>query len=149
LQCPILGTGSREEAKLVSFPWTACAEKLSSNKINWSIAIRGVYAIGGSRLNEAFGEDPRVHEEASRARHLKAGLPPFLIIYDDNDFTGLDELAEWMGKGLKDAKDLVTVMKIDNRTKSTSIDLRNLFTFFLPRQSASGTCGWRSNVALQ
>lgn len=97
------------------------AEKLGLDKIKGVVALSGVYAIGAGRLNQAFGEDPQVHKEASPLQHVKAGLPPFLIAYADNDFTGLDKLAESMGKALKDAKDMVTVMKIDNRDHYTII----------------------------
>lgn len=98
------------------------AEKLGLDKIKGVVALSGVYAIrGGGRLKDAFGEDPQVLKEASPVQHVKAGLPPFLIVYADNDFTGLDKLAESMGKALKDAKDTVTVMKIDNRDHYTII----------------------------
>lgn len=97
------------------------AEKLSLDRIKGVIAISGIYVIGGTRLNQAFGEDPKVHEEASPLRHVKAGLPPFLIVYGDKDFAGLDKLAESMGKALKDAKDPVTIMKIDGRDHYTII----------------------------
>ena len=64
---------------------------------------------------------PRFMKRASPLKHVKEGLPPFLICYADNDFTGLDGLAEAMGKALKAAKDNVTVMKIDDRDHYTII----------------------------
>ncbi len=97
------------------------AEKLDLKNIKGVIALSGVYAISGGRLNQAFGEDPKVHEEASPLKHVKAGLPPFLIVYADNDFTGLDRLAESMGKALKAKEDAVTVLKIDDRDHYTII----------------------------
>jgi acetyl esterase/lipase len=96
------------------------AEKLGLDKIKGVIALSGVYAIGG-RLNQAFGDDPKVHKEASPLQHVKAGLPPFLIAYADSDFTGLDKLAEAMAKALKEKNDTVTIMKIDNRDHYTII----------------------------
>ena len=97
------------------------AEKLSLDKIKGVVAISGVYSIGGNRLNQAFGEDAKVHEEASPLKHVKAGLPPFLLIYGDKDFAGLGPLAESMGKALKAANDTVTVMKINDRDHYTII----------------------------
>jgi acetyl esterase/lipase len=96
-------------------------EKLSLDKIKGVVAISGVYAIGGSGLKHAFGEDPKVHDEASPLKHVKGGLPPFLLIYGDNDFAGLAPLAESMGKALKAAKDTVTVMKVNDRDHYTII----------------------------
>jgi acetyl esterase/lipase len=97
------------------------AEKLGLDKIKGVIALSGVYTIGAGRLNQAFGDDPKVHEEASPLKHIKAGLPPFLIVYADNDFKGLDGLAESMAKALKEKHDAVTLMKIDNRDHYTII----------------------------
>ena len=99
----------------------SAAEKLGLDKIKGVIALSGVYAIGGGRLNQAFGDDPKVHKEASPLQHVKAGLPPFLIAYADNDFTGLDKLAESMAKALKEKNDTVTIMKIDDRDHYTII----------------------------
>ena len=98
------------------------AEKLSLENIKGVIALSGVYTISSAgRLNQYFGDDPKVHEEASPLTHVKGGLPPFLICYADKDFAGLDRLAEAMGKALKGAKDNVTVIKIDNRDHYTII----------------------------
>jgi acetyl esterase/lipase len=97
------------------------AEKLGFENIKGVIAISGVYTIRGSRLSKEFGEDPKVLEEASPLKHVKGGLPPFLIVYADDDFPALDRLAESMGKALKDAKDTVTVMEIDDRDHYTII----------------------------
>lgn len=98
------------------------AEKVSPDKIKGVIAISGVYRVGGSgRLKDAFGSDPAVHTEASPLKHVKGNHPPFLIVYADKDFTGLDGMAESMGKSLKDAKCNVKVMKIDDRDHYTII----------------------------
>ena len=97
------------------------AEKIDLDKIKGVIALSGVYTISGGRLNQAFGEDPKVHEEASPLKHVKTGLPPFLIVYADNDFTGLGGLAEAMGKALKAKNDTVTVIKMENRDHYTII----------------------------
>jgi acetyl esterase/lipase len=97
------------------------AEKLGLDKIKGVIALSGVYTIGAGRLNQAFGDDPKVHQEASPLQHVKAGLPPFLIAYADSDFTGLDRLALSMAKALKEKNDTVTIMKIENRDHYTII----------------------------
>jgi acetyl esterase/lipase len=97
------------------------AEKLDLDKIKGVIALSGVYAITGNRLNQAFGSDPKVHEEASPLKHVKSGLPPFLIVYADNDFAGLEGLAKAMGKALAEKKDNVEVIKMDNRDHYTII----------------------------
>ena len=44
------------------------------------------------RLNvfgPAFGDDPKVREDASPVNHVRPGLPPFLLIHADKDFPTL------------------------------------------------------------
>ncbi|CAN5313678.1 alpha/beta hydrolase [soil metagenome] len=111
------------------------AEKLDLGKIKGVIALSGVYNISGDRLSQAFGTDPKVHEEASPLKHVKGGLPPFLIVYADNDFAGLDGLAQAMGKALKAKGDSVEVVKMDNRDHYTII--RSMLTETDPTTQAT------------
>src|SRR4029077_10844231 len=69
------------------------SEGLSRTAIRGVIPISGVYDItfGGINLFETvFGKDEEVRRQASPLYHVEAGLPPFLILYADNDFRSCD-----------------------------------------------------------
>jgi acetyl esterase/lipase len=50
----------------------------------------------------AFGNDPRVREEASPLSHVRPGLPPFLILSAENDLPTLPGMAEEFYQALVD-----------------------------------------------
>src|SRR5207253_1943976 len=97
------------------------AEKLSTANIQAVIPISGVYTIMPGRLSGAFGNDAEVCRKASPQEHVKSGLPPFLILYADNDFRFLDMMAESMGRKLREAKGDVQVRKLNDKDHYTII----------------------------
>jgi acetyl esterase/lipase len=63
----------------------------------------------------AFGTDPKVLEQASPLNHVKAGLPPFLLIYADHDLPLLPAMAREFAQRLQEAKCPVQLLKINDR----------------------------------
>jgi len=64
------------------------AEGLTAGAVRGAIPLSGVYLIPEGLLPVVFGTDPGVRELASPIRHVRKGLPPFLILYADRDFPG-------------------------------------------------------------
>jgi arylformamidase len=62
-----------------------------------------------------FGDDPAVIKAASPLNHVRAGLPPFLILYAEDELPGLPQMAEDFGKALKDKGCEARVLKIKER----------------------------------
>jgi acetyl esterase/lipase len=68
-----------------------------------------------SPFRVVFGDDPAVIKAASPISHVRAGLPPFLILYAEDELPGLPQMAEDFGKALKDKGCEATVLKIKDR----------------------------------
>jgi acetyl esterase/lipase len=62
-------------------------EGLSSKAVRGAIPISGVYDVPNGFLPRVFGTGPDAGKNASPLRHARAGLPPFLVLWADNDFT--------------------------------------------------------------
>ena len=69
----------------------------------------------------AFGDDPDVRKQASPLSHVRKGLPPFLILYAENELPLLGEQAREFGKALKDAGDEEQVCRIDGANHVTML----------------------------
>jgi acetyl esterase/lipase len=90
--------------------------------------IRGVAPVSGffwvertgvapDRPKTVWGTDPEAWVAASPAHHLRAGLPPMLLIYADGDEAWRRQQNEEMGKALKAAGNLkVEVVQIAGRS---------------------------------
>jgi acetyl esterase/lipase len=77
------------------------------------IPISGVYELGEKLLPSVFGTDVEVRRKASPLRQVKAGLPPFLILYADNDFPGCGRVpSEAFAKALKEKNNKVETMEV-------------------------------------
>ncbi len=63
---------------------------LDGKAIKGAIPVSGVFYIGPGILKNVFGTDAEVRKLAQPAEHVKAGLPPFLILYADRDLPGGD-----------------------------------------------------------
>ena len=61
-------------------------EGLSTDTIKGVLPVSGVYALPGKSIAFAFTEDKKVRDSAAPIKHVRKGLPPFLILYADNDF---------------------------------------------------------------
>jgi acetyl esterase/lipase len=118
------------------------AEGLSLKNIRGVLAVSGIYRIpdkieftvgptddspGGkvefsfNPLDLVFGKDAKVREDASPLTHVRAGLPPFLLVYADQDLPLLPEMADEFAKALKDKKDDVQVLKVKDRNHGAVI----------------------------
>lgn len=97
------------------------AEKLSTRNIKGVIPMSGVYTIAPGRLSSAFGDDKEICRKASPVEHVHGNLPPFLILYADNDFPTLDVMAEKMCSKLQSAKVDAQILKQTKRDHYTII----------------------------
>ena len=78
---------------------------LDLKAIKGAIPISGVFFIAPGFLRNVFGQDDELRKKAQPAEHVKAGLPPFLILYADKDFRGCDRIpAEAFRVRLQDKK---------------------------------------------
>jgi len=122
------------------------AEGLSRKDIRGVVAVSGVYRIpdkleltlaidGGlgtkfelktNPFDYVFGKDPKGREAASPVCHVCAGLPPFLLVYADNDLPLLPEMAEEFARTLKDKKCDVELLKVEGRNhNNVMFDAKN------------------------
>ncbi len=64
------------------------AEGLTCKNIRAVIPLSGVYILPPGTMPSVFTRDAEVHRKAGPIEHVKAGLPPFFILYADKDFAG-------------------------------------------------------------
>jgi acetyl esterase/lipase len=89
------------------------AEGLTAKAVRGAISLSGVYRIPDRYLASVFGTDPEVRKQASPIEHVRAGLPPFLIIYGDNDYPGCDrEPSQAFCKALKARGDRAETVEV-------------------------------------
>jgi acetyl esterase/lipase len=72
-----------------------------------------------SPFSLVFGDDPKVRKQASPIEFVERGLPPFLVLYAENDLPTLADMAEEFGKRLADKDCTVDVRKIPRRRHNT------------------------------
>jgi acetyl esterase/lipase len=90
------------------------AEKLSLKNIKGTIPISGVFVVS-PRMKNVFGDNEEVCKKASPQNHVREGLPPFLILYADNDLGNLGKQAETFAPALKEQKVEATLVKGKDR----------------------------------
>jgi acetyl esterase/lipase len=98
------------------------AEGLSRTAIKGAIPISGVYDVATAELGlfqTVFGRDPTVRKEASPVTHVGPGLPPFLIVYADNDFRTCDEMSEKFCRALKEQQCQARTLEVKDRNHIT------------------------------
>ncbi len=89
------------------------AEGLATKDIRGAIPVSGVYDISARFMPDVFGTDADEHKMASPIRQVRAGLPPFLILYADKDFPGCGKVtSEAFCTALKDKEDRAETMEI-------------------------------------
>jgi acetyl esterase/lipase len=109
------------------------AEGLSFKNIKGVISISGVYEIPAKVMPPVFGTDEEVAKKASPTNNVKAGLPPFLIVYADKDLKYCDkEPAQKFYEALKAKGDDATICEIP--------DSNHILTL-LTAMSADGAVG--------
>jgi acetyl esterase/lipase len=76
------------------------------------------------RLNvfgPAFGDDPRVREDASPLYHVRPGLPPFLLVCGDNDLPTLAGMAEEFQQALLQEGCDVQLLRVADRNHNSAL----------------------------
>lgn len=100
-------------ALLVTDPSYLKAEGLTAKAIRGAIGLSGVYRIPDRYLASVFGSDPGPRKQASPIEHVRPGLPPFLIVYGDEDLPDCGrEPAEAFAKALKDKGDRAETLEV-------------------------------------
>ncbi len=89
------------------------AEGLTAKAIRGVIGLSGVYRVPDRYLASVFGTDPEMRKQASPIEHVRPGLPPFLIVYGDDDLPGCDrEPAEAFARALRDKGDKAETLEV-------------------------------------
>jgi acetyl esterase/lipase len=98
-------------------------EGLALKDVRGVIAISGVHEINSllPMFRNTFGKDKEECRDASPISHVKAGDPPFLLLYADRDLPFLGKMAEDMNEVLKKNKCDAECMKVAHRTHMTII----------------------------
>jgi acetyl esterase/lipase len=98
--------GGHLVALLATDPEWLKAEGLTSDAIRGVISLSGVFDLGelpSWLVSATFGTGADVIAAASPIRQARGGLPPFLILYADQDLPGCDRKpAETFAKALRD-----------------------------------------------
>jgi len=68
-----------------------------------------------------FGRDPQVREQASPICHVRAGLPPFLIVYAESDLPTCDRMSCDFCKALKECNCRAETLEVKDRNHATII----------------------------
>jgi acetyl esterase/lipase len=86
----------------------------------------GSAVSGGSGLpvklnvfGPAFGDDPKVRQDASPLYHVRRGLPPFLIVSAENDLPTLPAMAEEFHQALLDHGCEAQLLKVEKRNHNS------------------------------
>ncbi len=95
------------------------AEGCSTDSIKGVIPVSGVYRIPDPWFTAVFGSDPIGRKQAAPLSHVHEGLPPFLIIYGDDDFPTCDQMSDDFCKALKEKKDEAELLEIKKRNHFT------------------------------
>lgn len=80
------------------------AEGRSFKDIKGVLSISGVYEIPPKMFQDVFGTDPEVHKQAGPLTHVKAGCPPFLLLYAAKDYPLCDVMSQKFAKALEAKK---------------------------------------------
>lgn len=91
------------------------ADKLSLSDIKGAIPISGVYQIRPGRLKAVFGDDAEGCKQASPLTHVKANLPPFLILYGEKESPAMGKMASDLAEALKTAKVEAASVEVKDR----------------------------------
>ncbi len=86
---------------------------LGVDAIKGVIGMSGVYRIPENIFPRVFGTDPARRKQASPIEHVHPGLPPFLLLYADNDLPGCDkEPCDAFCKALKEKGNKVEEIEV-------------------------------------
>ena len=89
------------------------AEGRSIKDIRGAIPLSGVYELPDRFMPNVFGTDAEVRKSAEPLSHVRAGEPPFLILYAEQDFPGCGKIpSEAFCKALKNKENQAESMEI-------------------------------------
>lgn len=114
--------GAYLAALLATDPRYLAAHHLSSREIRGVVPISAFFwveraGVAPDRPKSVWGTDKRVWEDASPAHHLRADLPPLLLLYADGDEPWRRQQNVEMADALRAAgDDRVAITMIANRT---------------------------------
>jgi acetyl esterase/lipase len=91
------------------------AEGLSLRDVKGVMPISGMFSIPDRLFEDVFGKDPQVRKRAGPQTHVRAGCPPFLIVYADQDFPWCDVMSKEFGKALKGKGVPAEVLEVKKR----------------------------------
>jgi len=86
---------------------------LSTKDIRGAIPISGPFVIPDGLMARVFGKEKGIGPKVSPITHVRAGLPPFLILVADKDLRGCDKkVAEAFYKALEGKKSPAELVEI-------------------------------------
>jgi len=91
------------------------AHGLDLKAIRGDIPISGVMEIENDFMPKVFGTDDKIRRAASPISHVRAELPPFLVLYADSDLKVCSKTSIDFARMLKDKKAPVEEMEIKQR----------------------------------
>lgn len=91
------------------------AEKLDRGAIRGVIPVSGVMDVGTDLLPNVFGKDEKVRKAASPICHVCKELPPFLVVYADDDLKVCSKTSIDFVKALKEQKAPVEELEVKKR----------------------------------
>ena len=93
---------------------------LTSKAIRGVLPISGPFVLTPGFMPRVFGTDKKAAPAAAPIAHARKELPPFLIVFADNDFAGCDRRpAEAFCKALKDKGNVAETLEIENHNHIT------------------------------
>jgi acetyl esterase/lipase len=96
------------------------AHDLTSKAIRGVVPISGPFILAPGFMPKVFGDDKKAAPAAAPFTHVRKGLPPFLIVFADNDFVGCDKRpAEAFCKALKDKGNVADTLEIKDHNHIT------------------------------
>ena len=120
----IFACGHSAGAHLVSLLATDAtflkAHDLASKAMRGVIPISAPFILAPGFLPRVFGDDKKAAPAAAPITHVRKGLPPFLIVFADNDFVGCDKRpAEAFCKALQAEGNTAATLEIKNHNHIT------------------------------
>ena len=112
--------GAHLVALLATDPAYLKAHDLTSKAIRGAIPISGPFILAPGFLPKVFGDDRKAAPAAAPMSHVRKDLPPFLIVFADNDFVGCDRpVGEAFRKALEAKGNVARTLEIKNHNHIT------------------------------
>lgn len=97
------------------------SEGLTLKAIKGAIPMSGIYLIADNMLPAVFGKGADAAKSASPLRHVRAGCPPFLIVYGDKDMPFCDVSSTAFCKDLKAKQCAADLCEVKDRNHMSII----------------------------